>query len=76
MTDEVERPEDWAGTARLRYFHYLRRRHLGLVNGKPLSVDEVTTLTRELERLASKASPTEKDTERVSAVRELLRIGS
>lgn len=76
MADEPERPEDWAGTARLRYFHYLRRRHLGIVDGKPLSVDGVTKLTRELERLASKAAPTEKDVERVTTVRKLLRIGT
>lgn len=72
MPETLERPEDWAGTARLRFYHYLRRRYRAGADDRPLSVDEVTKLTRDLERFVSKESLTAKDDERVAAVRKLL----
>ncbi len=68
--DKSERIEDWAGVPLLRFYHYLRRRYLARAEDRALGVDEVTKLTRELEKLAN----AEDKAERISAVRGLLWI--
>lgn len=66
---EPDRVEGWAGTKRLRYYHYLRRRYQAGAQDKALLVDEVAQLTRELERLGGGDNP-----DRVSTVRRMLWI--
>ncbi len=70
--DDVGKVEDWAGVPLLRFYHYLRRRYFAKAEDKALGVDEVTTLTRELEKLAN----AEDKAERIAAVRGLLWINA
>lgn len=71
---EQQRAEDWAGTERLRFYYYLRRRYQVGTDDRPLTVDEVTQLTRELEKLGGRSRLSAEEAGRVAEVRKELHI--
>lgn len=73
--DEHPRVEDWADTARLRYFLYVRRGYMAGGDGGFLAVDEVTTLTRRLEKLSQNEVLSEAEHLEVADIRTKLFIG-